>query len=158
MSSSVRKQYDKKTAKVKAEHYCAYQERSQQEVRRKLYEWGLRKNEVEELIGELITSNFLNEERFATAYAQGKFRMKAWGKIKIKQGLKLKDVSEACIKTALKNIEDQEYKLKLQDVINKKAKIEKEKNPIKKTYKLAAYAISRGFEQELVWNILKKED
>jgi regulatory protein len=73
---------------TKAEHFCAYQERSQQEVRDKLYEWGLWPDAVEQSISRLIEGNFLNEDRFAKAYTKGKFNQKAWGKIKIKQGLK----------------------------------------------------------------------
>ena len=65
---------DPKVALTKAEHYCAYQERSQQEVRDKLYEWGLWPDAVENIISELIGGNYLNEERFAKAYAQGKFK------------------------------------------------------------------------------------
>ncbi len=93
---------DEKIALAKAEHYCAYQERSQQEVRDKLYEWGLYSNVVERVITELIAGNFLNEERFANAYTRGKFNQKGWGKNKIKQGLKFKRVSDPLIKKALK--------------------------------------------------------
>ena len=77
-----KKLLDKKTAHAKLEHYCAYQERSQQEVRDKLYNYGLHSAEVEDVICELIGANFLNEERFANAYALGKFRIKQWGEIK----------------------------------------------------------------------------
>src|SRR5690606_6510429 len=80
-------------ARQKIERYCAYQERSQKEVRNKLYELGLKNSaDVEELISELIQSNFINEERFARAYTLGKFRMKLWGRIKISQGLKQKGI------------------------------------------------------------------
>src|ERR1700753_2259928 len=96
---------DEKIALRKAEHYCAYQERSQQEVRDKLYEWGLHQNAVENLIVQLIAGNFLNEERFANAYARGKFNQKGWGKIKIKQGLKFKKVPDVLIKKALQTID-----------------------------------------------------
>ncbi|MGY0037761.1 regulatory protein RecX [Pedobacter sp. NJ-S-72] len=92
---------DKRSALVKAESYCAYQERAQQEVRNKLYDWGLRHDDVEEVITELILNNFLNEERFANAYVSGKFNIKKWGKIKIKQGLKLKKIPEKMITKAL---------------------------------------------------------
>src|SRR5690606_17889250 len=94
----------RKQAIEKMEHYCAYQERSQQEVRDKLYSLGLRSADIEEIIADLIQNNFLNEERFAAAYAQGKFRMKSWGKLKIKQGLKLKRVSDKLIVKALNQI------------------------------------------------------
>src|SRR5690606_12616598 len=100
---------DRKAALAKAEHYCAYQERSQQEVRNKLYEWGLWSDDVEELIAELIQTNFLNEERFAMAYVSGKFNIKKWGKVKIKQGLKLKKVPDKMILNALKSINYDDY-------------------------------------------------
>ena len=93
----------------KACKYCAYQERSQQEVRDKLYELGLHKKDVELIISQLVTEGFINEERFAIAYAGGKFRIKQWGRIKIKYELKKKQVSEYCIKKALQQIKEDEY-------------------------------------------------
>jgi len=89
---------DEKVALAKAEHFCAYQERAQQEVRDKLYEWGLWPDAVERIISQLIEGNFLNEERFARIYAKSKFNQKVWGRIKIKQGLKLKRVPDVLIK------------------------------------------------------------
>jgi len=112
---------DEKTALVKAENYCAYQERSQQEVRDKLYEWGLYSNTVEQVIIQLIDGNFLNEERFANAYTRGKFNQKGWGKIKIKQGLKFKRVSDPLIKKALNSINEDDYLLMLHQVVQKKS-------------------------------------
>src|ERR1700760_1960258 len=91
---------DEKIGLSKAEHFCAYQERAQQEVRDKLYEWGLYPQAVENIISKLIESNYLNEERFAKEYTRGKFNQKSWGRIKIKQGLKLKQVPEKLIKKA----------------------------------------------------------
>lgn len=111
---------DEKTALSRAERYCAYQERSQQEVRDKLYEWGQYPSAVENIISKLIETNFLNEERFSKAYTIGKFRQKGWGKIKIKQGLKLKKVSEPLIKKALNNIDGDEYGEMLNRLIQKK--------------------------------------
>jgi regulatory protein len=150
--------YDKKSAKVKIEQYCAYQERSQQEVRDKLYEMGLHQKEVEELISELITSNFLNEERFAIAYAGGKFRMKQWGKIKIKQHLKLKKVSDYCIKKALSLISEPDYDKTIQVIIDKKSNEIKEKDPYILNHKIARHLASKGFEAELIWEKLRKLD
>ncbi len=152
-----KKKYDKKSAKAKAEHYCAYQERSQQEVRNKLYEWGLFRNEVEEVISELIGDNFLNEERFAIAYALGKFRMKDWGRVKIRQGLKLKSVSDYCIRKAIGMIDMDDYEQSLSELIEKKARLIHEKDDFKRKHKLAGYAISRGFEPDMVWAVLAKK-
>src|SRR5688500_741234 len=100
---------DQKQALIKARNYCAYQERCQQEVRDKLYEWGLWPEAVENIIVELITDNFLNEERFATTFAGGKFRIKKWGRVKIKLELKKRKISEYCIKQAMKEIDEKDY-------------------------------------------------
>jgi len=107
-------------AYAKAEHYCAYQERSQQEVRDKLYDWELRQADVENIITRLIENNYLNEERFAKAYVQGKFNQKGWGRIKIKQGLKLKRVPDGLIRKALQIIPDDDYLAALQNLLAKK--------------------------------------
>ena len=145
-------------ALVKAQKYCAYQERSQQEVRDKLYTFGLHKNQVEELISRLISDGFLKEERFAIAYATGKFRTKKWGVIKIRQGLKEKKISEPLIVLAINEIDPHEYLAVLQKLIRQKLKTVKEKNVFKRNYKLAQYCISHGFETELVWEVLRSEN
>lgn len=146
---------DQQAAYAKAEHYCAYQERAQQEVRDKLYEWELKPNEVENIIARLIENNFLNEERFANAYVRGKFNQKGWGKVKIKQGLKFKRVPDGLIKKALQSIPDDDYLKTLENILAKKAATFAEKNPIKYRYKLQQYALSRGFETDLIWDVLK---
>jgi regulatory protein len=146
---------DEKVALAKAEHYCAYQERSQQEVRDKLYEWGLYPNMVENVIARLIEGNFLNEERFANAYTRGKFNQKGWGRIKIKQGLKFKKVSDALIKKALNTINGDDYFDMLNKIIEKKAALLTEKVPYKRKYKLQQYALSRGYENDLIAEVLK---
>lgn len=148
--------YDKKTALHKAANWCAYQERSQQEVRDKLYEWQMKTAEVEEIISSLIAENFLNEERFAFAYVSGKFKLKKWGKIKIKQGLKLKRVPEQMIKKALNSIADDDYLETIQQLLEKKQRTEKESHPVKRQFKLLTYLHSKGFEKDLVMGILKK--
>jgi regulatory protein len=149
---------DAKTARTKAEHYCAYQERSQQEVRDKLYEWGQWTGDVENIISELIQDNFLNEERFSKAYALGKFRQKGWGKAKIKQGLKFKRVPDVLIKKALAAIPGDEYLAMLQKVLAKKARLLTEKDPFKRNYKLKQYAMGRGYESDLVADILRDDE
>jgi len=147
--------YDKRAASAKAENYCAYQERSQQEVRDKLYDWGLHHDEVEEVITELILNNFLNEERFALAYVSGKFNIKRWGKIKIKQGLKLKRVPEKMIIKALNTINYDDYLGAILAAAEKKAPFIAEKDPYKKKYKLITYLMGKGFESNLISEVLK---
>jgi regulatory protein len=149
-----KKIYDKKSAKVKIEQYCAYQERSQQEVRDKLYDMGLHKEDVENIITELIGENFLNEERFAIAFARGKFRIKQWGKVKIKQHLKQKRVSEYCIKKALALIDADEYEKTIKHLIEKKDRESKDKDAYIKRQKTIRYVISRGFEPDIVLSLI----
>src|SRR5688500_923655 len=93
-------------AKERIQQYCAYQERSHLEVRNKLYSFGLYRGDVDEILAGLITDGFLNEERFAKAFAGGKFRMKKWGRIKITHALESKGVSSNCIRIGLREIDD----------------------------------------------------
>ncbi|MDE3182700.1 MAG: RecX family transcriptional regulator [Bacteroidota bacterium] len=135
----------------KIKQYCAYQERCHAEVRDKLYSFGLHKNEVEEIISGLITENYLNEERFAIHFAGGKFRMKQWGKIKIKQALKFKQVSDYCIRKALKEIDKHEYEKTFQKLVQQKLKtLKSEKNIFIKKRKLQDFLLQKGFETQLV--------
>jgi regulatory protein len=155
--SEKKKFYSKEEAYRKALDYCALQERCHQEVRDKLYYWGLHKEDVEALIAQLITEGFLNEERFAIAFAGGKLRIIKYGKVKIKNELKLRKVSNYCIRKALAAIDENDYVKILKELINKKDREIKETNEYKRKNKLALYAISRGFESELVWQIIAKK-
>jgi regulatory protein len=135
----------------KIKQYCAYQERCHAEVRDKLYSFGLRKSEVEEIISSLITENYLNEERFAIHFAGGKFRMKQWGKIKIKQALKFKQVSDYCIRKALKEIDSKEYEKTFQKLAAQKLKtLKSERNVFIKKRKLQDFLLQKGFENEMI--------
>lgn len=142
----------------KARKYCSYQERSQQELRDKLYAWGLHKKEVEQAISQMIEEGFMNEERFAIAFAGGKFRMKNWGRIKIKLALKQKKVSDYCIRKALNQIDEKDYLKTLLKIISSYSKKVSEKNPLKKNYKVAQHVIGKGFEPELVWEMLRSDE
>lgn len=142
----------------RAQRYCAYQERSQQEVRDKLYSWGLHRREVESLLVELISDGFLKEERFAHAFAGGKFRIKKWGRVRIEQALKGKQVSSPLIRQALAGIDDREYRKTLESVLRTRLAASKESDPFIRNRKAADYAIRRGFEPELVWSILRDQE
>jgi regulatory protein len=135
----------------KIKQYCAYQERCHTEVKDKLYSFGLHRKEVDEIIVQLIGENYLNEERFAIQYAGGKFRIKHWGKQKIKQALKQKQVSDYCIKKALKVIDDTDYKKTFEKLVEQKMKtLKSEKNIFIKKKKLQDFLLMKGYETELV--------
>jgi regulatory protein len=142
-------------AAKKIQHYCAYQERCHQEVRNKLYTYGLTSTEVNELITQLITSGFLNEERFAKAFAGGKFRMKKWGKTRIVHALEGKGLSANCIRIGLKEIDEQDYERTLQELLRDKNESIHEENIYQQRDKVAAFAIQKGYEPELVWTFIR---
>src|SRR5450432_470130 len=104
-----RQSLTKEQALQKARHFCAYQERCHNEVKEKLYSFGLWKKDVEETISLLIGDDYLNEERFAIQFAGGRFRMKQWGRVKIRYELKQRQLSEYCIKKALAAIDEEDY-------------------------------------------------
>lgn len=151
------KVYTQHQALVKAEAWCAYQERCQQEVRDKMYSWELHSNEVENIIAELISKNFLNEERFAKAFAGGKFRIKKWGRVKIRIELKRRRLGDYCIKKGLAEIDEDEYRKTLKKLAEEKLKATKEKNKLKKKYKVMSFLISKGYENELVREVVGEE-
>ncbi len=145
---------DKALQKIK--HFCAYQERNHREVKEKLYGYGLYKTQVEELLSLLIEENFLNEERYAITFSGGKFRMKGWGKNKIKYALRQQQVSEYCIRMGMNSINEEEYEKKLEQLFDQKLKtLKAEKNIFIKKRKLQDFLMQRGFETSLINKLLK---
>ncbi|MCB0430048.1 MAG: RecX family transcriptional regulator [Flavobacteriales bacterium] len=142
----------------KAKAYCAYQERCQQEVRDKLYTLGLHAQQVEFMIAQLITEGFVNEERFARTFARGKFRMKAWGRIRITRELKGRKISEYCIRKAMTEIDDDDYLQTMRALINKKKKMMGAREPVGPVVrqKIGTFVIGKGFEPALVWAELNR--
>ncbi|MEO8855075.1 MAG: regulatory protein RecX [Ginsengibacter sp.] len=139
----------------KIKQYCAYQERCHKEVREKLYGFGLNKMEVEEIISILISENYLNEERFAVHFAGGKFRMNQWGKIKIKQALKFKQVSDYCIRKSLNEIDSKDYEKTFHKLAEQKLKtLKSEKNLFTRKRKLQDFLLQKGFEIEMIQNLV----
>ena len=145
----------KEQALQKIKHYCAYQERCHQEVKEKLFGFGLHRKDVDELISLLIEENYLNEERFAIQYAGGKFRMNHWGKIKIRHSLKQKQVSEYCIKKALLQIDNDAYLKTLEKLVSEKQQaLKEETNHFIKFRKVQDYLLQKGFEADLIRDAL----
>lgn len=141
----------------KVKHFCVYQERSHAETRDKLYSFGLYKQEVEDLLGKLIEENYLNEERYAVQFAGGKFRMKQWGKVKIKYELQQKKVSPYCIKIALAQIDEEDYMQCLQKLTAAKlATLRSEKNMFVKKSKVYSYLLQKGYESGLINETLRE--
>ncbi len=145
-----------KEATKKMEHYCAYQERCHKDIRDKLNTMKLIPEAKEKIIVHLLEQNFLNEERFAKSFARGKFRIKKWGKKRIIRELKFRQISEYCIKVALKEITDNEYLETFHLIAEKKFTSIIEKDTFKKRKKLIDYLLYRGWENELVFEKVKE--
>jgi regulatory protein len=140
----------KEKALEKLKHYCGYQERCHQEVKEKLYSLGLFKPAVEEIMADLISENYLNEERFAIQFATGRFRMKGWGKIRIRYELKQKRLSDYCIRKALGSIDQEEYLRGFTRIARKKWEaLKTEKNLYTKKGKWQQYLVQKGYEPAL---------
>lgn len=145
----------------KAAKYCAIQDRCQSELKTKLLSWGLNTHEADEVLVILISEGYVNDERFAKSYVRGKFNQSKWGKIKIENGLKAKQISSYCIQIAIQEIEETRYLYTLKELSFKKWKLESALPIKKRVEKTARFLISRGFESHLVWdeiNKLKKDD
>ena len=140
----------------KAASYCAYQERTQDEVRQRLKKWNVWGEEADELIAELISMNYLSEERFAKTYAGGKFRIKNWGRMKIRQELNRRGLSQYSIEKGMGEIQDRAYVENLKTLLIKKKNLllKTETDPLKLKQKLVRFALGKGYESELVWKVV----
>lgn len=144
----------KEDALAKMQRYCAYQDRCHQEVRSRLLDMGVYGDWLEEIMLQLIEENFLDEERFARSFARGKFRIKQWGRNRILQELKQRNISGYCIRKALEEIDERDYRRTLEALLLKKAENLPEEGPFNRNNKLARYAVGRGFEPELTWQAI----
>lgn len=136
--------------------YCVYQDRSHYEVEQKLKELRtLNEDERGEILIWLLQNNFLNEERFSKSYARGKFYQKKWGKIKIMQGLKQKRIPTNLIDKGIKEINDDDYKSTLMELTEKKWNIIRESEVYLKKKKIYNYLLQKGYEYNLINEILK---
>jgi len=140
-----------KEALQKLEHFCAYQERCHAEVTSKLYSLKMTNDEIDNIIVQLIEGNFLNETRFACSFARGKHRIKHWGKIRIVNELKAKQISSNNITLALKEIEPEEYENTFEQLAERSWNSLQEKNVLKKRKKFCDYMLRRGYESNLVY-------
>lgn len=138
-------------------NYCRYQERSHKEVRNKLYELGCTTPEVEECITELISEDILNEERFARAIARGKFRLKKWGRIKISQQLKYQQVSDYCIRKAMGEIPEEDYRECAKSLaINKLNELGGKGKIYVQKQKVYRYLLQKGYEPYVINDVLNE--
>ena len=138
----------------KLKKYCAYQDRCHQEVRMKLISLQVYGDEQEDIILILIEEGFLNEERYAKSFARGKFRMKKWGRNKIKGELLRREISDYCIRKGMEEIEESEYLEALKEILRKQKEKKKHLGDVLSTDQAIKYASGRGYEAPLIFEVL----
>lgn len=144
------KSYTVEEAQRKMEHYCAYQERCHDEIIQKLKSLNMIPQAIDTIVVHLIDNNFLNEERFACSFARGKFRIKHWGKRRIINELKARNISKYNIDRALKEIPNEEYLETFHLIADKQWDTINENNLLKKKKKVMDYLLRKGYESNLV--------
>ena len=151
------KQYNLREVTQRIQAYCATQDRSQFEVKKKMRDWGVEEYIIDNIVADLITEKFIDEHRFAESFCRGKFRIKKWGKIKIKNELKKRRISKSCIIKGLEQIDEKEYSLLLNELFKKKKDSIKEKNKFIRNGKIAKYLQQKGFENNLIWELINND-
>jgi len=146
----------KKGVKLKAARFCAYQERTHQQVREKLRTLLEEEDLIEEIIAELIAENFINEERYAKSFASGKFRLKKWGRNKILLNLKQHGLTQYCIKKGLEEIPEEDYLEQLEKLTQDKFNSLSVDNIFERKHKVSIFLINKGYEPDLVWSVLDR--
>ena len=135
--------------------YCAYQERCVKDVREKLKTFDLADEEKAKILDYLLDNRFVNDERFAKSFVRGKVNQSGWGLNKIRFHLMQKGIAKGLIDEALGQTDEEVYRQRLIDILKTKAKTVKAVNDFEKKRKLAAYALQKGFESNLVWEVVK---
>lgn len=133
-----------------ASRYCAYQERCEAEVRRRIARYALCAEGEESVLRRLREERLLDEDRFARAFAGGKFRLKGWGRVKIRRELAGRGLGEACIESALAEIDGEAYAGALRGMLARKARTLHGGSPFERRARLTRYALGRGFEGEAI--------
>ena len=149
------KSYTVAQAQKKLEYYCAYQERCHKEVIAKLKTLGMIPSVIDKIISELIKANYLNETRFTQSFVRGKFRIKKWGKNRILQELKVRDISSFNIKLGMKEISDDNYQKTFYDLFEKRRREVKQLTKTEQKKKIFSYMSYRGWENSKVYEALR---
>lgn len=149
------KSYTLAQAQKKLEYYCAYQERCHKEVIAKLRTLGIIPSFIDKIISELIKANYLNETRFTQSFVRGKFRIKKWGKNRILQELKVRDISSFNIKLGMKEISDDNYQKTFYELFEKRRREVKQLTKTEQKKKIFSYMSYRGWENSKVYEALR---
>lgn len=143
-----------KEAKERAGRFCAFRERSPNEVLEKTISWGISQEESQKLVAELTELNYIDEQRFANAFCNDKFEFNSWGKVKIKAAIYPHKISEKAIQEAMDRIDQDKYESRLFELAKKKWEKHSKEELIKRKQKTVAYLANKGFEIDLIWRMI----
>tara|TARA_B100000683_G_scaffold275182_1_gene325171 strand:+ start:9855 stop:10325 length:471 start_codon:yes stop_codon:yes gene_type:complete len=151
------KAYNIKEVTDRIQSFCALQDRCQWEVEKKMREWGVEEDIIKNILTDLILEKFIDEQRFSESFCRGKFRIKRWGKLKIKNELKIRKISTSCINKGLDQILDKEYYSVLKELYEKKKNSLKDKNQFIQKGKIIKYLQQKGYENDLIWELINRD-
>jgi len=152
----MKKEISENEARFKAEAYCSVAERCRVDVMGKLYQWGVPSVWVDGIMDHLEREGYVDHLRYAKAFVRDKYRFNQWGRMKIVQSLRQKHLSSADIHVAMEEIDEEEYSLFLEHLLERKLLGIKAKNSFERNGKLVRYAVSRGYEMDEILNCLKR--
>jgi regulatory protein len=142
-------------ALYKAASYCSQSEHCISELRNKFEQWGVLESDQEKIIRCLVEEKYLNEQRFAIAYAKDKFRYNKWGKIRIRLELNQKRISKELIEEAIETIDPEEYAATIIRLASEKEKKLTYRNEYERKGKLYRFLTGKGFEMEAISKLLR---
>lgn len=152
----MKKECTENEARLKAEAYCSMAEHCRAEVVEKLYQWGVPTVWMEGILNHLEQEGYIDGLRYAKAFVRDKYRFNQWGRVKIVQSLRQKQLASADIHVAMEEIDDEEYLSILEHLLEKKLPSVKAKNPFERKGKLVRFAASRGYEMDEILCCLKR--
>ena len=141
-----------KEIEKKLQHYCSYQDRCHKEVIEKLKTYKIKSSDLNQIVSNLINANFLNESRFSKSFVRGKFNIKNWGKVRIQNELKKRNISSYNISLGMKEIDEIKYYKKLDYIFNKKLSSLDGIDILSKKKKIISYLTYRGWEINLIYD------
>ena len=145
---------DIKEAKQKAGRFCAFRERSPNELFEKIQSWGIPEESASKLVSELSKEGYVDEQRFANAFCNDKFEFNSWGRQKIKAHIYAHKLSDEAVRNALERIDPEKYFERLAELANSKWNRLSDQDEFKRKQKTAAYLSGKGFEMDLIWSAI----
>ena len=152
------KEYTEDELKYKAEVYCSAAERCPAEVEKKIVQWGGTLEETENIVQHLFKERYLDTARYCRAFVRDKYRFNQWGRMKISQALRMKQLSSADIETGLSEIDEEEYSAVLDNLLKQKVRTIKSGTPYERNAKLIRFAVGRGFMMDEILRHIKQVD